>query len=107
MKRKKPDKPYWEMTTAELREATKEYDKEFSTEKTVPCPPEEFVRHLRLMRRLRRSGPSRRIKISMERGLLRQLDAYAKRFGLTRSAAIALAVQNLLTQAENQSPATS
>jgi len=29
MKTKKFMKPYWEMTTAELREATKQFDEEF------------------------------------------------------------------------------
>ena len=33
MSRKKNAKPYWEMTTAELREATKEFDEEFVAEK--------------------------------------------------------------------------
>ena len=54
MKRKKPAKPYWEMTTAELREATKEYDKEFSGMKTVPVLPKELAKHRRFMKKLRR-----------------------------------------------------
>jgi len=55
MKRKKPAKPYWEMTTAELRQATKEYDKEFGGMKTVPVPPKELAKHRRFMKKLRRT----------------------------------------------------
>jgi len=98
MKSKKPNKPYWEMTTAELREATKEYDKEFSGMKTVPVPPEELAKHRRFMKKLRRRKiqASRRITITIERSLFRRLDSYAKRTGMTRSAAIAAGVGRLL-----------
>ena len=36
MKRKKAAKPYWEMTTEELRDATKEFDKEFVADVVQP-----------------------------------------------------------------------
>jgi hypothetical protein len=39
MKTKKPSKPYWEMTTAELREATKQFDEEFVADKGRPLTP--------------------------------------------------------------------
>ena len=39
MKNKKPSKPYWEMTTAELREATKQFDEEFVGDKARPLSP--------------------------------------------------------------------
>jgi hypothetical protein len=38
---KKPSKPYWEMNTAELREATKQFDEEFVADKGRPLTPEE------------------------------------------------------------------
>jgi len=41
MSRKKNAKPYWEMTTEELREATKQFDEEFVAEKGRPLTPEE------------------------------------------------------------------
>ncbi len=37
----KPQKPYWEMTTEELREATKQFDEEFIAEKSRPLTAEE------------------------------------------------------------------
>jgi hypothetical protein len=59
MSRKKAAKPYWEMTTEELREATKEFDEEFVADKArrgrqrgreplpdSPCPettPDPFL----------------------------------------------------------------
>ena len=36
MSRKSRPKPYWEMTTDELREATKEFDEEFIAERAKP-----------------------------------------------------------------------
>jgi hypothetical protein len=39
MSRKKPVKPYWEMTTEELREGTKEFDEEFAADKAGPLTP--------------------------------------------------------------------
>ena len=44
MKNKKPSKPYWEMTTAELREATKQFDEEFVGDKARPLSPEMKAR---------------------------------------------------------------
>ncbi len=38
MKRKKT-RPFWEMTTAELRAATKEFDEEFVGDKARPLSP--------------------------------------------------------------------
>ena len=39
--RKTPSKPYWEMTTAELREATKEFDREFISDTFGPPSAEQ------------------------------------------------------------------
>jgi hypothetical protein len=41
MKSKKASKPYWEMTTEELREATKQFDEEFVGDKGRPLTPDE------------------------------------------------------------------
>ena len=40
MSRKNPGKPYWEMTTEELREATKGFDEEFVADKSQPLTAE-------------------------------------------------------------------
>jgi hypothetical protein len=41
MARKKVKKCFWEMTTAELREATKQFDEEFVADKGRPLNSEE------------------------------------------------------------------
>ena len=49
MKNKKPAKPYWEMTTAELSEATKQFDEEFVGDKARPMTPEMMGRRMDMM----------------------------------------------------------
>ena len=44
MSRKGTAKPYWEMTTEELREATKQFDEEFVFERAKPLTPEMKAR---------------------------------------------------------------
>lgn len=48
-------KPYWEMTKEELREATKEFDKEFVFERARPMSPEMKSRWQRAKRK---AGPT-------------------------------------------------
>ena len=48
MKRKKQPKPYWEMTTKELAEATKEFDKPIPLSKTRPLTKEQRRRWERM-----------------------------------------------------------
>ena len=40
MSRKKPAKPYLEMTTEELHKATEEFDKEFVADRAQPLSPQ-------------------------------------------------------------------
>jgi hypothetical protein len=44
MSRKNPAKPYWEMTTEELREATRECEEEFVADKAKPLTPQMCAR---------------------------------------------------------------
>jgi hypothetical protein len=44
MSRKNGAKPYWEMTTEELRSATKEFDAEFVAEKAAALTPQMKAR---------------------------------------------------------------
>ena len=53
MSRKKITKPYWEMSTAELREATKEFDEEFTFEHTKPLTPAMKARWERARKKAR------------------------------------------------------
>jgi hypothetical protein len=45
------DKPYWEMTTEELREATKEFDDPNYHPPVVPIPVEELEKLKRAMQK--------------------------------------------------------
>jgi hypothetical protein len=56
--KKKATKPYWEMTAAELAEATKEFDKPIPWSKTRPLTKAERERFERA-----RATPSRSIYI--------------------------------------------
>lgn len=55
MSRKKDVKPYWEMTTEELREATKQFDEEFVFERSKPLTPEMKARWKRAKAKLPRT----------------------------------------------------
>ena len=92
-------KPYWEMTTAELRRATHKYDRAFSAEKAVTPPPAEQAKLRRLRRKMGRPKQGegcKQIAITIERGLLKRTDAYARQLGMTRSAVIAAGIGKLI-----------
>lgn len=92
-------KPYWEMTTAELRKATRKYDKE---ELGVPGSPLTAADRKLLARAAR--GPGRpkvgagakRVLVSIEARLLDQADDTARRLGLTRSELIARGLRSAI-----------
>jgi hypothetical protein len=52
MSHKKPAKPYWEMTTTELRAATQEFDKEFVADRAQPLTPAMRIRWKRAQAKL-------------------------------------------------------
>jgi outer membrane PBP1 activator LpoA protein len=94
-------KPFDQMTAAELRAATKEFDEAFvALEKSRPLSPAQKARHQRAKRR--RPGRPKvgagaaRVLISVERGLLKDADAYARRHGLTRAAVVAQGLRSVL-----------
>jgi hypothetical protein len=94
--RKSPTaKPYWEMTTAELREATKEFDQEFIGETFRPATPAERARFEKARKRGRpRKGlGSKTISVTVEKRLLAQADRLAKKLHLPRAALIARGLQ--------------
>ena len=53
---RKKTKPYWEMTTEELREATKEFDKEFVEDRFRPLTPQERAQWKEIQAGLRASA---------------------------------------------------
>jgi hypothetical protein len=62
MKREKPKKPHWEMTTEELAAATEEFDLELLDETFPDPPPEEKAKLVRAMRKLARPRKGRGTK---------------------------------------------
>ncbi|MCE5266354.1 MAG: hypothetical protein LLG00_00510 [Planctomycetaceae bacterium] len=88
-------KPYWEMTTAELREATKEFDQEFIGETFRPATPQELARFERARKRGRpRNGlGAKTISVTVEKRLLAQTDRLAKKLQVPRAALIARGLQ--------------
>jgi hypothetical protein len=97
----KSKKPYWEMNTAELRDATKEFDKEFVG---VPGKPLTAGDRKRLAQARRRGRPrvgqgAAKVQVSLEEGLLKETDAAAKRLRISRSELIARGLRKVLKQA--------
>jgi hypothetical protein len=79
-----------EMSAGELAEATREYDKPFAFEKTRPMTRAERAEERNLRRGRPRIGQgAKKISISLERGLLRDADALARKRGVKRSKLIA------------------
>src|SRR3972149_5677026 len=74
-----PSKPYWEMNTAELREATKEFDREYVGDTFRSATPQEQARFERARKRGRpRNGlGSKTISVTVEKRLLAQTDRLA------------------------------
>jgi hypothetical protein len=84
-------KHYSEMTAAELREATKEYDREW-TGPGLPGKPLKTAD--RALHRKARGRPmvgkgAKIVPVSIERGLLTRADAFAHRHNLKRSEMVA------------------
>lgn len=89
-----PSKKYWEMDKAELARATREFDREFVAEKARPMTPAERAQE-RLARRRGRPQVGRgaaKVHITLERGLLKEVDKVARHRKLGRSELIAQAL---------------
>jgi len=103
MKSKPVQKPYWEMTTAELAEATQEFDKPFVAGTFKPLTPEMRARWERAKRKVGRPKQGcgvQVISVSVERDLLARSDALARRMGLSRAALISRGLKAVLTAQE-------
>ena len=100
MKRRKP---YTEMNTRELEEATREFDKEFVADHARPLNPAERRMHRKAAKRGRgrpRVGKGAvRVDITLERDLLSRADALASSRKIGRSEMVALALEQLLRRA--------
>lgn len=104
MKTKKPVEPllpgrYGRMTAAELDEEVAKFDQEFIVETAKPLTAKERKRDQKAQNkrgRPRVGAGARRVLVSIEASLLRRLDVYAEKHGLTRSALIARGLEVLL-----------
>jgi hypothetical protein len=100
MKKKlKPSKPYWEMNTQELAEATRDLDGDIDPRRLKPLSPEMKALSERMKRKRGRpmvGKGSQVISLSIERELLKRSDELAKKEGLTRPQLFAQALQRML-----------
>ena len=95
-------KPYDRMTTAELAAATSRYDQPFvALRESKPLTPAMRQMHVRAAKRGRPKigGGAAKLYVSMERGLLKQADAFAKAHGMSRSQLIARGVRTVIESA--------
>src|SRR5687768_5284704 len=103
---KKSHKPYSRMNTAELREATKEFDREHVGVIGKPLTKAQRQLHRKardLAKKIGRPKVGEGVKVislSVEQGLLRQADALAKRRKVSRAELVADALRIVLTGAK-------
>jgi hypothetical protein len=99
MTRKQAAKPYWEMTLAELREATKEFDEEFVADKSRPLTRAERAlwEEIRAKAPHEEDGPGQQtIAVRLDKALLDRCTALAKKKRISRDALIARGLKALL-----------
>ena len=99
---KKRQKPYSEMTTSELREATGEFDQEikrFPPGRALTASQKAMLEKAKERGRPRIGEGAAHVQITMERGLLRDVDQVARARGMTRSQLIAQSVKRHLKKA--------
>ena len=91
-------KKYSRMTTSELAEATKEFEEEFAFEKGKPLAAKDRKLHGAARKRGRpRIGlGAEKIRVTIERGLLREVDSFARSKGMSRSEMIARGLRAVL-----------
>jgi hypothetical protein len=81
-------KSYGQMNLEELREATKEFDKEFIADTFGPMPPEARKQWERMKARPGRPKVGKGAKVislSVEKGLLERSDKLAHKMGISRA----------------------
>jgi hypothetical protein len=99
MKSKKPSKPYWEMTTEELREATKQFDEEFVGDKARPMSPEMRARWEAAKAKAdppTNGKAEQTIAVRLDKALLKRCTALAKKKRVSRDELITRGIRVLL-----------
>jgi hypothetical protein len=98
---KRAAKPYQEMTTAELRAATKEFDRESVGDTFGPPTPKQRAQLERAKRGRGRppiGAGSKTISVTVETRLLAKTDRLAKKLQVPRAALIARGLQAVVSQ---------
>ncbi|MBC7785086.1 MAG: ribbon-helix-helix protein, CopG family [Burkholderiales bacterium] len=90
--------PYNKMSATDLERATEKFDAEFVADHSRALTPQEKKRHQLARRpgRPRIGQGAEKIRISMERDLLKKVDAHAARRKQSRSQLIAEAVASMM-----------
>lgn len=86
--KKRVQKPYWEMTTGELRAATKEFDDPAYQPPAQPLTAEDRGQQRRARNkggRPRKGLGAKTISLTVEKALLARSDASAKKLGISRA----------------------
>ncbi|MBI3465604.1 MAG: hypothetical protein HY000_21505 [Planctomycetes bacterium] len=99
MSRQSSLKPYWQMTTDELRESTKEFDEEFVADKARPMDPQMKTRWERAKAKSSRAEDGQgeqTIAVRLEKRLLDRCTALAKKKRISRDALIVRGLRALL-----------
>jgi hypothetical protein len=94
-------KKYWQMSTEELARATKRFDEPFVVDDSRPLTPEERKQWRRIKRKRGRPKAGQgfaRVSLSIERGLLKQASALAKKRRIPRSKLFADAIASELAK---------
>jgi hypothetical protein len=89
------------MTTEELAEATRKFDKEFVIDESRPLSPKARALWLRAKRKVGRPRMGKgvkRILVSVEGGLLARSDALARRLKIPRAQLIAQGLRAILAE---------
>lgn len=86
------------MTTAELRRATREFDREFVADTFQPLDAKARKLDAQARRRGRppRGKGARVVSVTVERSILAEADAFARKHHLTRAALIELGLRMVL-----------
>ncbi|MFL5243102.1 MAG: hypothetical protein ACJ8FY_13420 [Gemmataceae bacterium] len=91
MSKKPSQKPYWEMSTEQLADATAEFDRDMIVDSFGPLSPEMKSRWeaAKAKRdRLEKSNGVQVITVSVRRKLLAKADTLAKKMGISRAGMI-------------------
>ena len=93
------NKPLWEMTTAELRRATAEFDREFVGDSFgLPTAKQQRLPHKQKRGRPRVGAGSKTISVTVEEGSFAKADRLAKKLRVPRATLIARGLETLLAK---------